>query len=224
LRSGFCSSASSATTLLIGASGLAALPAAILFDRRLHTRLAAADVGAIVCGLALACAGIWSNDAPDELGKATATAWVFALAGAQTAALTARLAGGDPRSVRRLFAASTVLAFVVAAMATAGMWGEIERAPYFRVLGALVVADVLTVALQPILARGARVSTVYRLRLLADPGGKREVEVAAPTFAAAVARAVADAERDGGRILRIERDGADGNGPRQPSSASISSS
>lgn len=193
------------TTALIALCGLLALPAGILFDQRRFPRLAQAVVGLTAIAFALALAGLWTGDAPDELGKAIATAMAFAIASTQTAALAARRGSRDPRSVRRLFAASIVLAIVLASMIGTGAWAEVDHELYFRILGALVVTDVLTVALQPILARSVRPTSVHALRLFVDPGGERELEVAAPSFAAAVAKAVADTEQNGTRVLRIER-------------------
>jgi hypothetical protein len=194
------------TTGLLALSGLLALPAGILFDQRRLTRLATALVVLATVGFMLAVTAIWLNDPPVALGKAVATVMAFTVASTQTAALVAR--GGDRErpSVRRLFASSLALALVGASMIAAAAWAEIDdNELYYRVLGALVVADVLTVVLQPVLARAGRVVTVHRLRLLVEPGGERELDVEAPTFAAAVARAVAGAEQNGSRVLRIER-------------------
>jgi drug/metabolite transporter (DMT)-like permease len=194
------------TTALLALSGLLALPAGILFDQRRLTWLATAMVVLATVGFMLAVTAIWLNDPPVALGKAVATVVAFTVASTQTAALVAR--GGDRErpSVRRLFASSLALALVGASMIAAAAWAEIDdNELYYRILGALVVADVLTVVLQPVLARAGRVATVHRLRLLVEPGGERELDVEAPTFAAAVARAVAGAEQNGSRVLRIER-------------------
>jgi hypothetical protein len=193
------------TTGLLALSGLLALPAGILFDQRRLTWLATAMVVLATVGFMLAVTAIWLNDPPVALGKAVATVVAFTVASTQTAALVAR--GGDRErpSVRRLFASSLALALVGASMIAAAAWAIDDNELYYRILGALVVADVLTVVLQPVLARAGRVATVHRLRLLVEPGGERELDVEAPTFAAAVARAVARAEQNGSRVLRIER-------------------
>jgi hypothetical protein len=193
------------TTGLIALFGLLALPAGVLFDQRRLRRLATAVVAG--AGLALALAVVWSNDPPDALGKTTGTVTAFALASTQTAALEARRSGGDSQAVRRLFAASIALALVLAALMTAAVWGDIGNQVYYRVVAALAVADLLTVTLQPVLARmsAGAAPEVNRLRLLVEPGGEREVDIEAASFATAVERAVAAAERTGARVVRIER-------------------
>lgn len=204
------------TTALIALSGLLALPAGILFDQGRLPRLATAVLALTLAAFALALAGIWASSPPAQLGKAIGTAMAFTLASAQTAALAARRKEGDPRAVRRLFAVSLALALVLASMVTLATWAEINRELYFRVLGALAVADVLAVALQPILARlrAPRTARVQRLRLLVEPGGELEVELEAPSFAAAVEKAVTATERQGHRVLRIERVEQSEDGPR----------
>lgn len=193
------------TTALIALAGLLALPAGILFDQGKAVRLARVVVILSVTGCALALAETWTNNPPDALGKAMATVFVFALASTQTAALTARRSERDPHSVRRLFVVSLALAVIIASMVAIAVWAEVGLELYFRVLGALVVADALAVVLQPILARTSRAPEVHRLRLLVDPGGARVVEVEATSFAAAVAKAIGTAERNGARVREIVR-------------------
>ncbi len=193
------------TTALIALAGLLALPAGILLDQRRAARLARVLLTLAVAGSALALVAIWTNNPPDELGKAIVTVVVFALASTLTAALTARRNDRDPPSVRRLFAAAVALALVAASMVALAVWAEVGSELYFRFLGALVVGDALAVALQPILARASRAPTIHRLELLVDPGGERLVEVAAESFAAAAAKAIAAAEHDGANVLRVQR-------------------
>jgi FtsH-binding integral membrane protein len=193
------------STALIALAGLLVLPAGILFDQRRAVRLARAHVVLSVAGCTLALVAIWSDKPPDALGKAVATVIAFTLASTQAAALTARRTERDRPSVRRLYTISLALAAVAASMVAVAAWAQIDRELYFRVLGAVVVADALAVALQPILARTGRTRTVHRLRLLIEPGGERTVEVEASSFAAAAAKAIAAVERNGTRVRRIER-------------------
>jgi hypothetical protein len=195
------------TTGLIALYGLLALPAGILFDQGRNPRLARAVILLTVAGFALAMGAVWSSNPPAQLGKALASVTAFALALTQTAALAARRGSREPATVRRLFPASLALAAVLASMITFGAWAEVGDQMYFRVLAALVVADVLIVALQPILARvGAeQPPVVHRLRLQVEGGGELELDVQAPSFATAVGRAIATAEQKGGRVVRIDR-------------------
>ncbi len=202
------------TTGLIALYGLLALPAGILIDQGRRRGLARAVIVFAAAGFALAMGVVWVGDAPDQLGKAFASVTAFALASSQAAALAARRSSRDPATVRWLFAASLALAAGVASMVTVAAWAEVDHQLYYRVLGALVVADVLTAALQPILARlGAeQPPAVHRLRVRVEGGAELEFAVEAPTFATAVGKAIATAEQRGGRVVRIERVGEAGGG------------
>jgi hypothetical protein len=197
-----------ATTGLLALYGLLALPAGILFDQGRLRLLAIAVLTLAGAGLALALVAVWWRNPNDALGKAVTTVTAFAVVSTQTAALAARRSARASRALRRLFAASVALAIVIASMLTVAIWAEIEdNEIYFRVLGALAVADVLTVTLQPVLARMGvgTAPTIHHLRLLVEPGGESERDVEASTFAGAVAKAVTSAERNGARVVRIER-------------------
>jgi hypothetical protein len=196
------------TTALVALAGLLALPAAVLADQGRSPRLARAQAVLTGVSCSLVLAGIWTNDAPDELGKAMLTALVFALASTQAAALQARRGPRDSRAVRGLFTASLVLALVVAALVSVAAWAEVSGETYFRVLGALVVADALAVALQPVLARAGRPRSTYRVQLVSAADGVRVVEVEAVSFAAAAAKAIAEAERDGALVQQVVRLGS----------------
>jgi hypothetical protein len=193
-----------ATTALLAGYGMLALPAAILQDQRRMPALATAVVALAVGAAALSVAAVWQNEPHDTLGKAIGTATGWLVAAAQVSALAARQGEQDPRPVRRLFAGSSALAAVVAAMFTALLWAEINRESYFRVLAALVVLDVLLVALQPILARARPTGTVHRLRVLVDPAETVELTVEGPDVAAAASKAIRTLERDGRRVLLLE--------------------
>ena len=73
-------------------------------------------------------------------------------------------------------------------MAATLIWAEIEAEGFAKVLCAFVVLDVLTVALQPILARARPSVSATRLRVLIETGEAVELTVEAPDFAAAAAK------------------------------------
>jgi hypothetical protein len=105
---------------------------------------------------------------------------------------------------RWLFAMSCVLAFVAATMFAVLLWVGIDSDRYGRVLAAVVVLDVLVVALQPTLARAYPKGTVIPLRVLLESDELRDVEISAPDLAAAAARAIRQIERQGDRVVRVE--------------------
>lgn len=192
------------TTLLVAAYGLLALPAGLLVDQRRLAALAATVLGLALAGFALAVAAIWTPDAPDALGKTSATITVFAVAFSQTAALVARRRPA-PAAVRRLFALSVALVLVVATMVTVLVWAELDGGGYARILAAVAVLDVLVVALQPILTLARARPTVYALRVAVEDDGEVATIVEAADFATAAARAIRSVERSGRHTVGVSR-------------------
>jgi hypothetical protein len=204
------------TTALLAGFSVAALPGAILLDRRRLPLLAGLVLGLAVVGGTLALAAVWTDDPPDALGKAIGTAIVFLLAADQTALLALRRTQADTRPVRALFAVSTVLALAVATMFTVALWAETEESAFLRTLGALVVLDLLGAALQPILARARPTAQTHRLRVGLEGGETVELELEAPDLAEAAARAIRTVERDGRRAVRIDLAGPDARQEHEP--------
>jgi hypothetical protein len=191
-----------ATTALLAGYGLVCLPAAMLRDRGQAAVLAAGVVVFALAAAALAIAAVWSLEG-DTVGKAIGSLNAWLVAFVQPAALSLRSRERDPRVARRLFLASCVLVVVLAIMFTTLLWADIDSERYGRVFGALVVLDVLFVALQPVTARaGARVAT-YRLRVVSSVGSV-DLALEAPDLAAAASKAIRTVERDGLRILSVE--------------------
>jgi hypothetical protein len=193
------------STMILAGYALLALPAGFLFDQSRYRPLAAAVVGLAAAGLALSLVNVWTGGASSGVGKAVLTATVFAGAAAQTAALAARRARSDPVLVRALFPVSAALAVVLATMVSVAAWAQFEDAAYFRILGALAVLDLLTVALQPVLALARSRREVHHLRLVMDRGEEIETDVEAVDFAAAASRAIRETERGGRRVIRVAR-------------------
>jgi hypothetical protein len=194
-----------ATTALLAAYGVLALPAGALLDRALLPVLAATLLLLSAAGFAGAVAAVWTGDPPDELGNGIATVTVFGVACAQIAALAVRRRARDPASVRRLFRVSTGLVLAVAALVSAAIWAETEHEAYLRVVAALAVLDVLLAALQPILALARPAGGVYRIRLVVESGEVVETTIEAPDLAAAAARTIRSVESGGRRVVRLER-------------------
>jgi hypothetical protein len=193
-----------ATTALLAGYGLFALPAAILRDQRRLAALTIAVVALAVAGASLTILAIWTGEPPDVLGRSIGTVNGWLVAAAQVAAVALRRRTHDPGIVRRLFAASSTLIVLLAAMLTALLWAGIDSERYGRAFGALVVLNVLLVALQPLLARMHPSETVHRLRVRVAPDKAVELIVEAPDLAAAASKAIRKLERDGRRILALE--------------------
>lgn len=140
------------TTLLLAGYGLVALPGVILLDQGRGRMLGEIAVGLAAVAAAVAAVSIWGFSGVDAVGKSVGTATILAVAAAQAAALTGRRSERDPPVVLELFAASCVTAALAAGAAVALLWTQPSANLYARVLGALVVLDLLLVALQPVLA------------------------------------------------------------------------
>ncbi|HEV3478971.1 MAG TPA: hypothetical protein VG144_05930, partial [Gaiellaceae bacterium] len=91
-------------------------------------------------------------------------------------------------------------------------WNEIDDEGVYRFVGALAVAVVLVTVLQPILrrtagrpARAAGTDNAFAFTCTLDDGREVRRDDEAPNFAAAVAAAINELERDGGRVMKIER-------------------
>jgi amino acid transporter len=192
------------TTMLLAGYGVLGLPSVMLFDRGRQRRLATAAALAPAVAAALSLAGVWGASDSDTFGKSVGTAVVVALALAQTAAVSARRRDDDPPLVRRLFAGSCALAAVGAATATALLWAGPSDPVYTRLFGALVVLDLLLVALQPVLARARPLQEEHRFRIVLATGETVEVVLAGDDVATAAARAIRTAQRGGSQVVRLD--------------------
>lgn len=192
------------TTGVLAAFAVVALPATILLEQGRARRLAATLVAFGAVTAALYIISIWWTHMPEAIGRATVNATVLTLATAQTAAVCARRRDGDPGSVRRLFVASIALAAVVLGMVTVLVWAHTESSGFGRVLGAVVILDLLTVALQPILARARPVTPMHRLVVTLTEGKIVVLDVEAPDLGAATAKAIRSLQSEGHGVALIQ--------------------
>jgi hypothetical protein len=195
------------TTALLAGYGLVALPAVVLLDQGRARMLAVASVAVSVVAAALALAAVWGPSDVDALGRSVGTATLLAVAAAQASALAARRQQHDPRSVRRLFNASCVTAAVAAPTGAALIWANPHSATYPRLFGALVVLDILLVALQPVLARARPKLTEHRFAVVLASGETFCVTIEGGDLATAAAKAIRAAERGGGQVVGLDVDG-----------------
>jgi hypothetical protein len=193
-----------ATTGLLAAYGLVALPAAMLVDRGRLLVLAVVVLAVAVAGASLAVSAVWTGGPSDAHGKAVGTVTAFLLASVQVSALVLRRPEHDRTLIRRLFGVSSVLAVGIAVMFSLMLWAEFDSERYGRTLGALVVLDFVAVALQPTLSRARPTSTAIPLQLLLESDEVRDVEVVAPDLAAAAAKAIHQVELEGHQVVRLE--------------------
>jgi hypothetical protein len=192
------------TTALLAGYGLVALPGVVLLDRGRARRLAQTTATLSAVAAALALASVWGASDTDAMGRSVGTATVFALAAAQTSALAARRQERDPGSVRRLYAASCATAVAVATAGAVLIWGNPHDAVYLRLFGALVVLDLLIVALQPVLARARPTPTPHRFAVVLSSGETFSVTIEGGDLASAAAKAIRAAEHGGGRVVRLD--------------------
>lgn len=192
------------STALLAGYGIVALPAAMLLDQGRFRPLALANAALAGVGAVLALVLVWTPSAGDTLGRTMGTVTVAAVMCAQASLLAFRRQERDPPVVRRLFAFSCGTGALIAVAGSAMLWANPNGGPYPRLFGALVVLDLLLVALQPILARARPAGPVHRLRVVLASGEVATVTIEGGDLATAAAKAIRSVERDGGRVARIE--------------------
>jgi hypothetical protein len=176
------------------------LPAGALLDRDEARLLAYATIGAAAIGLVLTLVLLWGEVESDAAAKAAVTIALLAGALAQTAATSSRRRSTDTRAVDALYLGAAGSAFGLAAMGAIAAWGEIEDSPYYRFLGALAVADLLLVLLQPAVRKmssSAERVAPFRLVLTLDREPSDEE----------VATAVTALEGHGLKVKNVDRRG-----------------
>jgi hypothetical protein len=195
-----------ATTLGISVASLLALPGAILLEQGRDAALAWLTVGFACAAFVLFEITIWNAWDNETAWKLTGSAAAAAAASTQISAMTTRLHATDRRAVRGAYVAAVWLAAILAGMVVLAVWTEIDSTTYYRALGALVVLNVFLSLVQPLLRRlREEPEEVHRIRIAAEPGGERDVELAGRDFAGALAEEVRRLERAGRRVTRIER-------------------
>ena len=192
------------TTALLAGYGIVALPAVMLLDQGRFRPLALATATLAAVGAVLALAAIWTPSAPDALGKTVGSVTVFAVMCAQASVLAFRRQDRDPPVVRRLFAVSCGTGGLIAVLGCAMFWTSPHGSLYPRLFGALVVLDLLLVALQPILARARPAGPVHRLRVVLASGEVVTVTIEGGDLATAAAKAIRSVERDGRSVAGLE--------------------
>lgn len=217
------------TTGLLALFSLVALPAGILLDQNRSTWLAwvTLALGVTAFGLALVLVwGDWDERDPELLGRTLLAVAAFAGAASQTAATTSRRRPEDTTAAVAVYWAGIALVLLFASLVAVAAWRAIDDTSYFRVLGAVAVADVLAVVLQPLVRRLAGVprpagpaAAEHRFRCVLDRpadglGAGYEVQedgrsvvcrIPADDFAGGVAAAIRALERSGARVERVER-------------------
>ena len=191
------------TTALLAGYGLVALPTVVLMDKRPARRLAPAALSSVAVAALLALVTVWSRSSSDALGRTLGTATVVAVAFSQVSALDARRDRRDPSSVTRLFAASCASAALGGILAVTFLWTNPHGSLAPRMLGAVVVADILLVALQPILARARTGSAIHRFDVVPVSGEPVEICMCGGDLASAAARAIRSVERKRGPVLEL---------------------
>jgi hypothetical protein len=189
-----------ATTSAISFFGLLAVPAGMLLERGRAVVLARASAGLTPVTFVLTLVVVWRRWS-DGVGKTWGVLLTLSVATAQAAAVEARRRDTDTPTISGLVAGSMLTGSVLAAMGVAAILTEIDDHTFYRVLGAIAVVDLLLITVAAVLRRGVGPSArTYSVRvdgLLVEAPGR--------DFAAAVAAAIRDAERDGTRVRRVER-------------------
>jgi hypothetical protein len=196
-----------ATTGGFGLSSLIAMRGTALLDQRRHIALGRAVISLSALSFLIELWILWVDDDNELAWKSYVCAITTAVAFAQIAGMLSRRRATDPVWIPRLVSAAGTAAVVAAAMSWAAAIGEISRAGYYRVLGAVVVLNVFLAILQPVLRRLGRPAveaggSSRRFVLVLADGSRVDQEGA--DLPNAVARALREAEQSGRRVTRIE--------------------
>jgi hypothetical protein len=190
------------TTALLSGFSLLGLPGAALLDQGRAVALGWANLVLAGVGLTFALILMWSESESDAGWRFLVALVAFCGASAQASGTTARLRTDDPPSVQLLYLVGLAGAVLVASLISIAAWQDVDDEGYYRILGALAVAEVLVVLLQPILRRTGRSAPAPavpgRFVCILDDG--REVDCP-DELAATIERL----ERDGAKVVRIER-------------------
>jgi hypothetical protein len=148
------------TTVLLALYSLLALPGALLLGQGRSSILAWSAVVLAALGFLWSLRIVWGGfDDTDGSWRLLVTLTACATAVTQVCATTARRRETDPPSVDRLYAVSNLFVYAAAGMLTLAAWDMLAAGQLFwRLLGALAVVDLLSVALQPALRSRARLA------------------------------------------------------------------
>ena len=189
------------TTTAISIFGVLAVPAQMLLDRGALPLLARASAALTAVSFGITLVLIWGDGGAPGWWKAWGVAATLALAAAQAAAVEARRRDSDSPAVRRLVGLSMVTGAALAALGTLGILAEVDDGGYLRAIGVIAVLDLLSLVVVAALRRGEPAAArTHRIRI-----NGRLVEVAGRDFAAAVATAIREEERQGTPVRRVER-------------------
>jgi hypothetical protein len=199
------------TTALLSGFSLLALPGAALLDQGRALALGWANVLLAAVGLTYSLVLLWTE--ADSGWKPLVALVGFTGAAAQASGTTARRRTDDPPSVMLLYLAGLAGGAILALLISNAAWQEVEDSGYYRLVGALAVAEVLVVLLQPILRRTgssrapapAAATDGFSFTVTLDDGREVPYRDEARDFAAAVASAISELERSGATVLRVER-------------------
>lgn len=189
-----------ATTGLIGLFSLLSLPAGVLLDRGQARLLGYVTIGVAALGLVITLILLWGDVEDETASKLAVTIALAAGALAQSAATTSRRRETDSPTVRGLYLGAICASAALVVMLSAAVWGDIGDDTFFRFVGALAVADLLLVLLQPAVRRmtpPAAAPKSFRLVLTLDRAPSAE----------AVTASVRALEEHGLEVENVERPG-----------------
>jgi hypothetical protein len=144
------------TSAILALASLLALPAGVLLDQGRARALAWTTIALVALGFVVAMVLVWrdwEDEGGEGLWKTLAVVATVAAAASQASATTGRRRHTDPPAVRKLYVAAIALSLAVALMVVVAVVAEVDDETFYRVLGALVVADLLFVILQSVARR-----------------------------------------------------------------------
>jgi hypothetical protein len=194
-----------ATTGLIGFFSLLALPGGVLLDQGRHVPVAWTLIGLAVFSFVIAMNLTWGDVDSENLWKVAGSATAVTGAFSQAATSTSRRRTSDTQGVGLLYLLSLVGVSLLALLILIAIWESVEDEDFYRFLGAVAVADLLLVLLQPVARRMGGKPVGAPAERGREGAHQLVFTLDGRASEAAVEEARQALERDGLRVQKVDR-------------------
>jgi hypothetical protein len=193
------------TTGLIGFFSLLALPGGVLLDQGRYGALAWALILLAVFSFVVAMNLTWGDTDNDGTWKVAGSATAVTGAFSQAATATSRRRATDTQGVRVLYLLSLGAVSLLALLIMTAIWEGIEDDGFYRFLGAVAVANLLLVLLQPVARRMGGASTVSPSERARPATHRLAFTLRGTPSDEAVEEARQALERGGAKVEKVDR-------------------
>jgi hypothetical protein len=193
------------TTGLIGFFSLLALPGGVLLDQGRYGALAWTLIGLAVFSFVVAMNLTWGDTDNDSTWKVAGSATAVAGAFSQAATATSRRRATDTQGVSAVYLLSLGAVSLLALLIVTAIWEGIEDEGFYRFLGAVAVANLLLVLLQPVGRRMGGAPTAAASERPHAAAYRLAFTLRGTPSEAAVEEARQALERGGAKVEKVDR-------------------